>query len=255
MLKIVLYCKSYSGDLNRCIELSKSINQYNKDNIPFYISVPKNEINLFKNKIPYYDEIIEDESVSNLNDGWVGQQYVKALFYKLGISKFYINLDSDCYFFKNFYIKDFVGANNIPYLVMHYRETFYEFVDKFDPRSIREVHEKRYDNIKNYFGRKGKTYHYGISPMVWDTEVWEQIDKDHNIDKLFKIYPNELKWYGEAMLYYKKPFMPTGPYFKEFHYDGQYWLYKDLGYTEEHFKKQYMGIVLQSNWNAPLKYD
>ena len=38
------------------------------------------------------------------------------------------------------------------------------------------------------------------------------------------------------------------------HFPGQYQLYKQLGWKEEHFHKQYMGVVMQSNWGAPLKY-
>ena len=35
MENLVLYCKSFDRDLDRLINLSKSINKYNKDNIPF----------------------------------------------------------------------------------------------------------------------------------------------------------------------------------------------------------------------------
>jgi len=48
--------------------------------------------------------------------------------------------------------------------------------------------------------------------------------------------------------------MPTSPLFKEFHFPGQYQLCKQLGWEEKHFHKQYRGVVMQSNWGAPLKY-
>jgi hypothetical protein len=34
----------------------------------------------------------------------------------------------------------------------------------------------------------------------------------------------------------------------------QYIDFKNQGYTENNFKQNYLGIVMQSNWNAPLKY-
>ena len=49
MEKIVLYTKSYSGDLERLKVCIESIKQFNEDNIPYYVSVPSNEIEYFKN--------------------------------------------------------------------------------------------------------------------------------------------------------------------------------------------------------------
>ena len=56
MENIILFCKSFRGDLARCIELSKSIQQHNKDNIPYYISVPPEDVELFKSQIPHFTE-------------------------------------------------------------------------------------------------------------------------------------------------------------------------------------------------------
>ena len=61
---ISIFTKSYRGDLNRAIELSLSIQQYNKDNIPFYISVPQEDIELFKSNLPFYTEIFDDNKIS-----------------------------------------------------------------------------------------------------------------------------------------------------------------------------------------------
>ena len=81
MENIVLYCKSYDRDLDRVIELSNSIKKYNKDNIPFYISVPSKDVSLFKSKLPHYTQIIEDESVfeHKIPSGWHYQQYIRKM--------------------------------------------------------------------------------------------------------------------------------------------------------------------------------
>ena len=47
MNNIILYCKSYAGDVQRVKKLKGSIEKYNKDNIPFYISCPKKDKQLF----------------------------------------------------------------------------------------------------------------------------------------------------------------------------------------------------------------
>ena len=98
MNKIVLYCKSYKNDLDRVIILSKSINNHNIDNLPFYISVPEEDIELFKSNIKYDNVIIlSDKEIDSENSGWVGQQIVKSQFWKLGICDNYVCLDSDTY--------------------------------------------------------------------------------------------------------------------------------------------------------------
>ena len=257
MKNIILFTKSYKGDLNRCIELSKSIQKHNKDNIPYYVSVPKEDIELFSLKLPYFTKILCDDSIIKTKDSWIGQQFIKSLVYKLNICRFYVCIDSDAYFIRDFYKTDFLYSDDIPYMVMHEREHFYEFVDRFKelfPNDVRKGHEKEYKSIMSHFGRKGRIYHYGISPYIWDTKVWEWLDTKWGLETLFKKHPNELKWYGEGALAMGVSIMPTSPLFKEFHYNQQYDFYKQLGWKEEHFHKQYMGIVMQSNWGAPLKY-
>lgn len=254
---LIIFTKSYRGDLARCVELSKSIQTHNKDNIPYYVSVPEEDVELFKEKLPHFTEVLSDNMITENSNGWLGQQFVKSLVYKLNICRFYVCIDSDAYFIRDFYQSDFLYSEDVPYMLMHERNDFYEFVDRFPQLmsyDVRAGHEDEYRSIMSHFGREGKIYHYGISPYIWDTKVWEWLDTEWGLDKLFEKHPNELKWYGEGALASGQPMMPTSPLFKEFHFPGQYQLYKQLGWEEKHFKKQYMGIVMQSNWRAPLKY-
>ena len=48
--------------------------------------------------------------------------------------------------------------------------------------------------------------------------------------------------------------IPVEPLFKFFHYGQQYVDYKQRGFVEDDFKQNYLGIVMQSNWGAPLKF-
>ena len=258
MHKFVLYCKSYRGDLERLVNLSLSIQQHNKDNLPFYISVPEADIELVKENVPYFTEIIADESYCGFNNGWHGQQFVKSLFYLTGISEYYLSLDSDSYFFKDFYLSDFMAGEDVPYMVMHNNETFYNFWDRYFykfPYDARETHEKEYKSIMSFFGRSGKIYDYSPAPFIWDTKVWKWLNETYGIQNLFQKHCNELKWYGEGAIAMGASFYPCGPLFACMHYKEQYKWYKEkLGYYEKHFHPQYLGIVMQSNWGAPLKF-
>jgi len=82
---LILFTKSYRGDVARCVELSKSIQKHNKDNIPFYVSVPDEDIDLFNEELPYFTEVLCDDTITKNGQGWVGQQFVKSLVYKLNL--------------------------------------------------------------------------------------------------------------------------------------------------------------------------
>ena len=261
MENLVLYCKSYSGDLERLKGLSISIEKHNVDNIPFYVSVPQNERNLFEKELPSSVKIIDDELVyySPVGgiQGWKQQQYVKSKFYLSDISKFYVCIDSDSYFFKDFYTTDFMADETTPYLVMHDSTSLHEFMDRFEdlfPFDMRKTDKEEYDSIKKHLGNTGKQFDFSPSPFIWDTQVWHWLDKNYGIEKLFEKHSNELKWYGEGAIASRANFVPIGPLFKCMHYPQQYQLMKQLGYEEKHFHKQYLGMVMQSNWGAPLKY-
>lgn len=263
MDKIALFCKSYKGDLERCKVLSESIEKHNIDQIPFYVSVPLEDTMMFQSELPYFTEILADEHITNSGHGWVGQQFVKARYYKHELSQYYVCIDSDGYFFKDFCVDDFFWDDETPYMVMHERQSFYEFIDRFNDEifgehiDIRHDHEEQYRDIREFLtgDGSGKLYHYGPSPFIWNTEVWKEADDEFGIDLLFSKHATELKWYGELTQYYGFDFIPCGPLFKCFHYEAQYEFYKQLEWTEENFKKQYLGIVMQSNWNSPLRYE
>src|SRR6266404_8950533 len=122
MVNLVLYCKSFHGDVERCRLLLESVKKHNKDNLPFYISVPKGDVKLFTDKLGIGGYILlADEEIlgSNLAQSWKNQQIVKMLFWKTLLALNYVVLDSDSYFIRDFYIKDFIVYGEIPYTVMH----------------------------------------------------------------------------------------------------------------------------------------
>lgn len=255
---LVLFCKTYKGDYDRFSILYKSILKHNIDNIPFYVSVPDNDFELFQN-IFNKCILIRDRDVRTVDQkGWRSQQLIKSSFYRLGVSDFYVCVDSDSYFIRDFRYTDFMYKPEVPYMVMHGNKELFELTDyygqkvlPFDPK---KSYFKNYDTIKKFFKRDGKVYHYGPTPCVWRSSVWKYLDKEYGLDLLFSKVFTELKWYGEAVLYMGYPYMPTEPFFKCMHYEFQYNIIKQLNPTEKDLSKNYLGVVMQSNWNAPKKY-
>jgi hypothetical protein len=48
MESIVLYCCTYARDLLRARRLADSVAAHNKERIPFYVSVPRRDLDLFR---------------------------------------------------------------------------------------------------------------------------------------------------------------------------------------------------------------
>lgn len=268
MKSVVIYCKSYIGDLDRAFVLASSISKYNADNIPFYVSVPNRDVSLFKQKLGNLATIINDEEIyqPNQSEGWLNQQIIKSSFWKLKLCENYVMIDSDSYFIKPFNINDFIveGTDNVPYTVMHeQKDLFYWTANKkkmlgFDPmESFKECRQ----SIMDIFERKGRYYDFGPSPTIWSKKVWQSLEETYLIpnnikfEDAIKTVKSEFAWYGEWLLTDKTiSIFPIEPLFKVFHYPEQYIDAKNQNYSEEDLSKVYMGIVMQSNWGSPLKY-
>jgi len=262
MDKLVLYCKSYAPDIDRVINLSNSIKKYNIDNLPFYISVPLADYNLFKTKLPSFANLIKDEDIDSNGNGWIGQQVIKSQFWKLGLCENYLCLDSDSEFIKPFTIHDFMFDENTPYTVLHEDKELLEWSIKagfnFD---IQKSFQEDRDKIMGLFQRKGIYYDFGPSPVIWSTKVWKSLFNNYiepnnlSFSDLIKFCGSEFTWYGEWLLVNKTiPIYPRQPLFKVFHYKEQYLESKAKKYSVEDLARNYLGIILQSNWGAPLKY-
>jgi hypothetical protein len=256
MNKIVLYCKSYANDVYRAKILLDSIIKYNTDNIPFYISVPETDIELFQSILgTEHYTLVTDESIDTDNEGWKGQQIVKSQFWKLGLCENYVCVDSDCFFIKPFCISDFMFDSETPYTICHEYKSFFEFIDKipilpFDPY---ESFTQERLQIMELFGRSGVVYDFGPGPTIWSTKVWQSLEdgyiKPNNIKFADLIHANgsEFTWYGEWLLQSQTiRLIPKGPLFKNYHYPHQYEFDTQYGYDTKKISKLYLGIGMQS---------
>lgn len=268
METIVLYTKSYSGDLKRLLVSIESIKKHNVDNIPYYVSVPKSEMELFKQNIDTtYVNLIADEDIltKNIAQSWHTQQIIKSSFWKLSVCKNYVMLDSDSYFIRDFKQSDFMYNDETPYTVMHEQKDLFAWTAKFGQPMLGfnpyQSFKQDRMRIMEIFGRSGRIYDFGPGPIIWSSKVWESLETEYlqpnnlQFETLIEFCPSEFSWYGEWLLTNKTiDLMPIEPIFKFFHYEQLYQYYKQLGFSELDFTEQYMGIVMQSNWNAPLNY-
>ena len=290
MYNLILYCKSYKGDVQILKKLKSSIEKYNKDNIPFYISCPKEDKQLFEDTLGtenytlLLDEDIyplaqpKDDTIwggvtiqTNTNgasveyplDGWRSQQIVKSSIHKLKITKNYLCLDSDSYFIKDFYERDFIAKEDICYTLFHENKETQQYKKLFYNTNYSESGYAECLSIyREVFGSEHrKIYDYGPSPYIWSCKVWEHFEKNYlepnnftfetfqkTIEQQYNTQMREAITYGEYAINSKViEIYPTGPLFKVYHWDEMVEFERKVGmFDEEKLKESFLGIVYQS---------
>jgi hypothetical protein len=269
MLKIVLYCCTFRKDLKRTVKLAESIRKHNKSRIPFYISVPAEDVDLFNEHLTGFNAIVFDEvdifranpklAIQKLYEirGGLRQQVIKSEFWRLEISENYLVLDSDCIFIRDFNEGDFIARDDVPYSVIHEGREVLQATERFGPKKIRQHYLADREPIKAALGRTGVTYDFGYAPFLWSRKVWESLDVNYlspngmNFLDAVLLCGSEFTWYGESLINFRAiPIYPREQLFMHYHYEHQLWAHQVLGYKEEILAHDYLGVVYQSNWES-----
>jgi hypothetical protein len=273
MYSIAIYCKSYRNDVLRVRKLAESIQKFNQEQIPFFISVPSDDLPLFQEQLAGYAiKFIRDEEIIRSNSrlewdkivampGWISQQIVKSEFWRLELCDTYLCVDSDCQFIRSFGKADFLTPEGHPYTVMHEAKELLQFaVNNKQEKIYDEFHRERMQ-LMEFFERKGKIFDFGPPPMIWSSNVWRSLDEQllkpqgMNFCDAILMFPAELLWYGEAVLKFRPfPLIPVEPLFKFYHYEHQYDLGRRSGDTIERLSKNFLGVCYQSNWNKEVDF-
>lgn len=273
----VMFCKTFSEDIERFEQLIKSFMKYNKDNIKMYVSCPKQELQLFLKFRNENVKIISDESIpveyymenesKIFSRGYMNQQIAKLGFYKLNLCNHYFCVDSDVLFIRDFYLNDFMYDEQTPFVdINHFRTSLP------DVKLSKEhyfIHHERLKKIRNTYGMSYQDNEsYVLSVIVFQTlssEVLKDLDNNFltpqkwNYKNLLEIAPVEFHWYSQWLLNYidkNKSFKVkyTSPFICVFKNKTEYESYLKYGWTLKDLGIFYIGIALNSNWNAPLNY-
>jgi len=268
MPPIVLYCKSYHNDLHRVAKLAASITRYNREKIPFYVSVSTADFELFA---PLAREhrftLLADETIlahtfasgqtrSAVLEPRELQQVVKSEFWRLGLCQNYLVIDSDSWFIRPFGRSDFLYENDTPYTVINEgAHMLHRAARAGHAKHIRQFRELR-QRAKALFNRPGRLYDFAPTPCIWSATVWAGLARDYaeprglNFQDLIVQLPCETQWYGEYLLTHPViPLRPVEPLFKCWHYPGDHEESVLLGETETVLAENFLGIVSQSNWD------
>ena len=273
MKDFALYCKSYSKDFLRLQRLLESVKRFNADQLPFYISTPKNDKDLLVEVLGQDGYIwMADEEIVNANPkadfakyqsmpGGLSQQIVKAEFWRLGLTQNYLSLDSDSLFIRKFYQADFLSPDMVPYTVLHQNKELFQMATNRGQDRVERDLKAEADRVQELFGRQGPNFYCAPAPFIWSAKVWQSLDFEYLQPKgisLWDFISHELPEsliYGETLLKYQAiPLIAIEPLFRTYHYDWQYFLMKRLGETTVKVAQNYLGIIYQSNWESSLTY-
>jgi hypothetical protein len=270
---LVLYSKSFSTDLRRLVRLAQSIRRFNSDDIPFYVSVPQAELQLFQEHLTGLNvELLADEDILRASPridiaqvaampGGISQQVIKSEFWRLGLSDAYLCLDSDSIFIRPFGTNDYLADNGTPYSVISEAHDLLNLALEQSKYQIIANFQKEAAQVQAFFSRTGKAYSFGPMPLVRHRAVWESLDQNYfqprgmSFAHAIAMAPLESRWYGEAHLKYQAiPLVPTEQFFKVYHYAWQ--LDKDLrnGLGVEALAQLYSGVIYQSSWDRELDW-
>ena len=274
----ILFCKSFRDDVLRVKKLIESICQFNTEQIPFYLSVPKNDLDLFHHYINFQEiktryagkiEIITDEAIvlSNSKDqlkdyyatkGYIQQQVIKAEAWRLIGCEAYLCLDSDSFFTKPFSRNNFLHPSGTPLTILHDGKELLDLSEQLGYPKVKEFFLKDSQLVKHEFNREGPDYDFGPAPLIWSAKVWQSLEKHlsahhETIWQAFNRVPLEIKWYGEALLKYQAiPLYPIVPIFHCYHYEWQAKYYQKHP-TKVILSDHIIGEVVQSSWEESLR--
>jgi len=268
---LVLYCKSYRNDFLRLKRLLFSIERFNSEKLPFYISTSRADKAELVQTIGNAGYLwVADEDIVAANPrasfekyqsmpGGLSQAILKSEFWRLGLAENYLCLDSDCVFIRPFGRADFMTEDSIPFTVLHQNKEYFQLaVNRGEQKTIQNLRAEA-QRVQSLFGRIGPEFYCAPAPFIWSAKVWESLDREYLQPKGITLwdmvtaeYPETLI-YGEALLSYRAiPLIAIEPLFRVYHYDWQYFLMRRLGEAEEKLKSNYLGVLYQSNWDSAL---
>jgi len=262
---LVLYCKTHIEDFDSFRRLQDSILKHNADNIPVYVSVNPNQVELFKELVSDNYILLDDREIytPSINlDGWRYQQIIKSNFYKLGVCNNYIWIDSDGFFIKDFHITDFMYTDDIPYTVMHEsKELLESLVVQGNPPQL--SYYPFQEVLRSIFKTHGPRYDWGPTPVVWSAGLLHHFHEEflaaNNLttetflqmcESMGNCNYHEIVAYGEYLWFSNLiPMVPRQPYFKVYHHKEQWERDIQSNIGVEQLRHNYLGIVMQSNWS------
>lgn len=263
--------KTYAHDYEYVIRLLKTFKIYNKDGIILFLVCPLDDTELFgqlvKDNEGVYIVAEENipveyapEDVNGITKGYINQEIVKLGFWKTELSENYLCIDSDAYFIRDFYYRDFMYDEDVPYTCL------YEDNDlKCSPQYYHGYWSSREKQIKKIAQELQYTRYHLLTCHGFQTFsaiVLQNFEeqylraKGYSYLDIVKIAPYEFTWYN---FWLQKtniiPIYICEPQFKTYHMAYQQMRDVMFGIKESDLSRSYVGVIMNSNYcKAPISF-
>lgn len=259
MHDIAIFIPSYRYDLERVINLVKSVHRYSSTFLPICICVPTDDLDIFNIHLMGFEcevicetELLNCETVGDVTNfnGYMLQQILKLNVDKLQIAKNYLILDSDFLFISEFDPSEFYHEDNIVLFRDSMQGLLYSDPAYFERYGI--YREKCLNEIANFFDMDRNETNFIFNTQIFSAEVLDFLRLNLRKIKmtyadLLKIAPFEYAWYNaisqkkfkRRIIYRENPFFMV-------HTKQQYVAFKVWGITFSSIKDNYKGILINS---------
>ena len=274
MDSLVLFCKSYAPDLERCVQLVRSVERYNQDGIAFYLSVPREDQARFQDRLGRVgvNYLVDEDIVrAEVVQSWRIQQLLKFGFAKTGIAENYLLVDSDFVLIRNFTRDEFFAFPGVPYTICWETRSnpFQRRLigtgdaddDQHYPKMLTEV-RAGVRKIQETFGRRGPWLSFG-APAIWASRVVVALEEDAKTNRgldligLLEQAPFEMNWYGEFLLASRAiPMVPRDNVAFHFISDYEYQRFLFSGFSIASLAEEgYLAVNFASRWMRVVGLD
>jgi hypothetical protein len=192
--------------------------------------------------------------INGISTGYINQEITKLAFWKLGLSKNYLCLDSDCKFLRPFFKSDFMNNENVPYTFLTEDRAL-----QADP-SYYATHwvsrQRSLDLILEEVGFSPNYLETCHNTQIFSSKVLENFEKSFmekknlSLTDILAISPYEFSWYN---FWLQKNFnhelIKREPNFLMVHSEQMELNLRIQNISEADIARGYVGVIWNSNYS------
>lgn len=284
-VSVSVLLKTYENDFERaCVCIDSFIRHCISEDIKLHICLPRDQMDKFQNSVEAKQLNINKTNISIMHDdalvgeddvfpenlpsdrGYYEQALIKLKFGLICESDYYLAIDSDCIFIRDFDESVFfVGSECKPKIVFsQYRDLelspwYYKTWSEARISGIQKIYDLfGLDYFENYSNHNCQLMSVAALKYLRSRLHLGQITSNgkpfRSFSDLLTYSPFEFSWHNAALISYKKvKFVRCEPYFLVLTDRRQWAMLKIQGVSQERLGDFYLGICLNSKWKKPWK--
>jgi hypothetical protein len=265
--------KTFIGDASYVERLVKSFNEYNTQDLRLYIVAPSTDFKFFNEFLSKNIFFVSDEDIpvryinqenfrKELTDprenrsafGYLNQGISKLGFWRTGLLRNYLTLDSDTEFIRPFAFNDFSDSNgNLYFFGQQYLDLA---CDPFYRPRYWDSREEILSKVRDLIGLDSQNRITVHNSQIMSSLVLADFEQNFlklkNLDyvDIMQIASLEFFWYGVWMQKQEIfPMVLREDVIKMVNHQGEHLALHQLGIRKKDLATSYIGVIVNSNWS------